>query len=100
EKTRLPLLPLEEEISLRRLVDTVIRRFLRDRDVVDVALAPAGARDPDEPRLRAQLGDVAAAGIAHRRAKPADQLVDDRDDAALVRHAALDALRDELLQLL
>src|SRR5690606_39075292 len=71
-----------------------------DRDVVDVALAPPGARDPDEARLRAHLGDAAAPGIAHRRAKPADQLVDDRDDAALVRHAALDALRDELLQLL
>ncbi len=37
------------------------------------------------------------ADIAHGRAQPAHQLVDDRDDRALVRHATLDALGHELV---
>ena len=42
------------------------------------------------------LGDRAVAGIAHRRAQPADQLMDDVADRPLVRHPALDPLGHEL----
>ena len=47
-------------------------------------------------QLLLHLGDGAVAGIAHRRAQAADQLVDDVADRALVRHAALDAFGHQL----
>src|SRR5476651_1042974 len=74
----------------------VVRRLAGDRDVVDVALAQAGRGDADEAAVALHLSDGAAAGIAHRGAQTADQLVDDVADRALVRDAALDALWDEL----
>ena len=43
--------------------------------------------------------DVAAARVAHRGAQAARELLEDRDHAALVRHAALDAFGHELLEL-
>ena len=49
--------------------------------------------------LRAHLVDVGAARVTHRGAQAAGELVQDRDDAALVRHAAFDAFRHELLDL-
>src|SRR5262245_18476982 len=79
--------------------DTVVRRFLGDGHVVDVALAHTRVRDPDEFRPRAHLVDVGAAGVAHRGPQAAGELVQDRDDAALVRDAPLDALRHELFDL-
>ena len=48
---------------------------------------------------RAHLLDVAAAGISHGGAQAAGELLQDRDQAALVGHAALDALRHQLLEL-
>src|SRR5215472_12284336 len=42
-----------------------------------------------EHRARAHLADVAAAGITHCRPQSAGELVQDRDDAALVGHATL-----------
>src|SRR5262245_52204396 len=85
--------------SGRRSADAVIGRFLGDRDVVHVALAHASARDPHELRPRAHLLDVIAAGVAHRRPQPAGELVQDRNDAALVGHTTLDTLGNELLEL-
>src|SRR5690348_12685668 len=79
--------------------DAVIRRFLRDRHVVDVALADARARDTHERRPRAHRLDVLAARIAHCRAQTARELLEDRDDAALVRYASLDPFGHELLEL-
>src|SRR5512135_2630377 len=79
--------------------DTVIGRFLGDSHVVHVALAHAGAGDPHELRARAHLVDAGAAGITHGSAQAARQLVQDRDDAALVGDAAFDALGHELLEL-
>src|SRR6185437_10688686 len=79
--------------------DAVIGRFLGDRDIVHVALAHARVGHAHEGRARAHLLDVVAAGIAHGGAQAAGQLRQDRDQAALVRHAPLDALRHELLEL-
>src|SRR6266581_2406109 len=60
-----------------------------------MALAQAGAGDADEARLLLHLLDGGAAGIAHRLAQAADQLVDQRPQHAFVGHARLDALGDE-----
>src|SRR5690606_21072175 len=66
----------------------------------DVAFAHAGVGDADELRSGAHLVDRAAAGVAHRGAQAAGELVQDRDDRALVRHAAFDAFGNELFQFL
>src|ERR1051326_2271355 len=52
----------------------IVRCVLRDRDVVRVRLAQAGARDADEARLLHRL-DRRRAAIAHRLAQAADHLV-------------------------
>src|SRR4051794_33582608 len=77
----------------------IVRRFLRDRHVVRMALAEPGAGDADEPRVLHRSRRRRAA-VAHRLAQAADELVDDRAERALVRDAALDPLRDELLRVL
>src|SRR5213593_373325 len=80
-----------------RLLRAVVRCLFRDRDVVHVALAEAGRRHANQLRVALQLGDVGAAAVAHSRAQAADQLMNHRGHAALVRHAALDPLRHQLL---
>src|SRR5919197_407084 len=70
----------------------VIRRLLRDRHVVRMALAQARARDADEARLL-ELVDRRRAAVAHRLPQPADELVQDGRQRPLVRHPPLDALR-------
>src|SRR5256886_392940 len=77
----------------------IVRRVLRDRDVVGMALAEPGARDPDEPR-RLQSLDRLGARVSHRLAETADELVHDRLDRALVRDATLDPLGHELVDVL
>src|SRR5581483_6004459 len=77
----------------------VIRRILRDRDVVRVRLAQPGARDAHELRFLQSL-DRRRAAVAHRLAKAADELVQHTRERPLVRHAPLDALRHELLDIL
>src|SRR5687768_14396376 len=80
--------------------DTVVRRLFGDRHVVYVAFAHARVGDSHERRPRAHLFDRAAAGIAHRGAQTARELMQDLDERALVRHAPFDAFRHELLELL
>ena len=46
---------------------------------------------------RCSVRDVGAAAVAHAGAQAADQLMDHRGDAALVRDAAFDAFRHQLL---
>src|SRR4051794_34717944 len=79
--------------------DPVVWRFLGDLHVVHVALAHSGARDAHELGTRAHLGDALAARVAHRGAQAAGELVQDRDQAALVRHPAFDAFGHEFLEL-
>src|SRR5690606_39362536 len=55
-------------------------------------------RSADELRALVHRLDVGAAAVAHRRTEPAEHLVDDLGEVALERHAALDALGDELLE--
>src|SRR3954449_12314454 len=77
----------------------IVRRLLRDRDVVRVRLAQPRRRDPDEARAL-HLVDRRRAAIAHRLAQAADELVDDVLERALVARPPLDPLRDELLDVL
>src|SRR5678815_4696594 len=83
----------------RRSTDAIIGRFLGDRHVVHVTLAHPGTGDAHELRAGAHLVYVVAARVAHRRAQPPRELVQDRDDTALVRHAALDAFGHQLFEL-
>src|SRR5204862_6226239 len=53
------------------LFNRVVRRFLRDPDVVRMALSHARARDPAEPRIPLEFLDRPAPAIAQRRSQPA-----------------------------
>src|SRR6201746_383436 len=75
----------------------VVRRVLRDRHVVRMALAQPGRGDADEARARLHLLDRRRAAVAHRLAQATDDLVDDPGERPLVGHATLDALGHELV---
>src|SRR3954471_4868422 len=77
----------------------IVRRLFRDRHVVRVRLAQAGAGDADELRVL-HLRDRRGPAVAHRLPEAADELVDDRRERALVRDAAFDPLGHELLDVL
>src|SRR3954469_24307786 len=77
----------------------VIRCVLRDRDVVRVRLAQARPGDADEARLLQRV-DRRRAAVAHRLADAADEVVEDVRNGTLVRHARLDPLGHELLDVL
>src|SRR5438093_4222165 len=79
----------------RALIETVVGRFLRDVDVVDVVLTEPRGGDADEggpPQVRQRAG----AEVAHARTQPPDELLYDEGEGALVRHPPLDALGHEL----
>src|SRR3954451_18480305 len=78
---------------------SIVRRLLRDRHVVRMRLAQAGRGDANEFRFL-QLLDRRRAAIAHRLPQAADELVQDRRERALVRHAPLDPLGHELVDVL
>src|SRR6187401_3491612 len=63
-----------------------------------VALAHARGRHANELGIALQRLDVGAPAIAHPGAQTANQLVDHRRHAALVRHTTLDAFRHQLLR--
>src|SRR5690606_12195417 len=64
---------------------------------MDMRLGHAGTGDADELRLGTHLVDGSAAGVTHGGAQAAHQLVDDGAHRALVRYAAFDAFRHQLL---
>src|SRR6185295_11773744 len=78
-----------------RSLDAIVRRFLRDDDVVDVALAHACGRRPKQLRLALQRRNRSAAGVAHARADATHELMNHRGHAAFVRDTAFDTFRDE-----
>src|SRR5215218_9253173 len=78
----------------------IVRRLLGDRHVVRVALAQTCARDADEVRPLLHLLDRGRAAVTHRLPYAADELVHDGAHRPLVGDAALDALGDELLDVL
>src|SRR5690606_28981482 len=88
-KSRIRILSLW--MSCMESADLVVRRLAGDLDVVHVALARAGAGDADHDRLAAHLVDGRAADVAHGRAQPTGELVDDGAQRAAVRDPPLDA---------
>src|SRR5690554_3209359 len=72
-------------------VEPVIGCFLGNRHIMYVALPNPGRGNPNEAGVVAHGFDRVATGIAHGRTYPADQLMDDGDEAALVGHAAFDS---------
>src|SRR5581483_6030555 len=77
----------------------VIRCVLGDGDVVRVRLPEAGPGDADEARLLHRV-DRRRAAVAHRLPQTADELLQHAGERALVRHATLDPLGHELLDVL
>src|SRR4029079_11468530 len=73
----------------------IVRRVLRDRHVVGMALAQARSGDADEASVL-QRFDRRRAAVAHRLPDAADDLVDDRPEGPLVGDASLESLRDQL----
>ena len=67
-----------------QLLHPVVRRFLRNRHVVDVAFARAGGRDANQLGLALQLRNRRASAVAHAGAQTSHQLMDDRLRAAFV----------------
>src|SRR5579871_1676267 len=63
----------------------VIRRVLRDRDVVRVRLAQPRTGDADEPRALHGV-DRGRPAVAHRLPEAADDLVQDTSERPLVRN--------------
>src|SRR5688572_33415357 len=76
-------------------IHAVIRRLLRNRDVVRVAFRHAGGGNSAEAGLRAQLVDVPRPAVAHAGPQPADELVDEVAERPAVRHAAFDAFGNQ-----
>ncbi len=79
------------------LVGAVVGRFLGDLHVVHMRFTDAGGGDLDELGLVVHLGDRGAAAVAHGGAHATSHLEDDADHAALVGHAAFDALGHQLV---
>src|SRR6185437_9918564 len=81
--------------SSRRSFDPIVGCFLGDLHVVHVRFAHSRGRDLDELGAAAHLVDRRAAAVAHCGPYAAHELVDDRGERALVRHASLDAFGNE-----
>ena len=62
------------------LFDGIVRGLAGDHDVVDVALAEAGAADAHEPCFLQEFGNRAAAAVAHTRFQSAYHLMNDHCD--------------------
>src|SRR4051794_3264623 len=75
----------------------VIGRFLRDGDVMRMALLHTCRAHQNEAGPRAQLLNVASATVAHACPQSAYQLVDERRQWTLVRHSPLDSLGNQLV---
>src|SRR5919109_3061073 len=71
----------------RPLFHAIVRRFLRDDDVVDVALAQSSRRDANEPALFLEFFQRTRAHVAHSAAQPANQLVGQRAKWSFIRNA-------------
>src|SRR6266542_1671304 len=82
--------------SRQALLRSIVRRLFRDGDVVHVALAEPGGRDPDKLCLALQSGKRPAAAVAHPCTQSANELMNHRRDAAFVGDTPFDALGHEL----
>src|SRR5678816_804979 len=79
-------------------IRAIVRRFLGNDDVVHMAFTESRDRLADERRVLLKIGDRLAAAVAHTGLHPSDELIDDRRQWPLVRHASFNTLRNELLR--
>src|SRR5262245_24873195 len=75
----------------------VVWRFLRNGNVMRMALLHRRPAHLDKASARPQLLNVPSAAIAHARSQPAHELIDERPQRPLVRHAPFHAFRHELV---
>src|SRR5262245_33956601 len=80
------------------LLASVIGSLARDDNVMHVALTQARAADTNELCFLLQLRNGLGAAVTHSRTQTSDQLVNHLSQRPPVRHAALDALGDQLGQ--
>ena len=78
------------------LFHAVIRRFLSNDHVVNVAFPQSRWGNPQEARFPLQLADVARAAVAHAGFQAADQLVDKIGQRAFGRNPPFDAFGRQL----
>src|SRR5437016_8330349 len=79
-------------------LQTVVRCFSRDDDIMRMRFTQSRGRDPDELCFRVQRSDVTYPAIPHSAPQPTDHLEDDVGNRAAVGDSPLYPLRDELLQ--
>src|SRR5690606_30306480 len=77
--------------------DAVVRRFLSDGHVVNVALTHTGIGNPHKFRLGAHFVHGGAASVTHGGAQTANQLVHDVTHRALAGNTTFDTVRNQLL---
>src|SRR5262249_4790156 len=70
---------------------TVIRRFLRNSDVMGMTLLHRRRTHHDEAAARAQFLDVPCTAVTHAGPQSTHELVDERRQRPLVGHPSLDA---------
>src|SRR5690554_4906284 len=76
--------------------DAVVRRFLGDGHVVNVALTHTGIGNPHKFRLGAHFVHGGAASVTHGGAQAANQLVHDVTHRALAGNTTFDTFRNQL----
>src|SRR5216684_497373 len=74
----------------------VVRRFLRNENVMGMALPHRSPAHENEPGLGAQLFNIPRSAITHAGPQTAHQLIDERRQVALVRHPAFNPFGHEL----
>src|SRR5260221_80819 len=74
----------------------VAARFRRIESVMRMALLNGRGAHQNKARPRPQLLDVPRSTIAHARAQPADELIDEGGERTFVRHPAFDAFGNQL----
>src|SRR5215469_16168446 len=86
----------EEPDEIRaRLLDTVIGRFLRDNDVVNVTFPQARGRDAQEAGALLKRADIVSAAVAHSGTESANKLVDQVSQRAFGSDPSFDSFRHQ-----
>src|SRR5436309_3267818 len=70
--------------ALRRAARRIVRSFLRNENVMRMALLHRSRTHENELRLRAQLFYVPCSAITHARPQPADELIHERRQVPFV----------------
>ena len=81
--------------TLVELLQTIVRRFLRDDHVVNVRLLQTRGGDAQEASLLLELLYGVTARIAHAGSQPTHKLRDHVSEGSLVRHSTFDAFGHE-----